>query len=119
MINSQSHQKPTNFWFGFALGVLAAGSASYLLGTKKGRKSIEDFLKLSSNMEENFIDFAEIIQYFANRSDSSLNMNPPVLPSQKYYQKSNSVGSSLSSIMDKIKDASSSKKKGQKFVEKS
>ena len=44
---------PSNFWFGFALGTIAATAGSYLFGTKNGRDTIEKILDFSENLEEN------------------------------------------------------------------
>lgn len=51
--NNDQH---TNFWFGFAVGTIAAAAGSYLLGTKDGRNTVKKLLVLSENLEENLID---------------------------------------------------------------
>jgi len=50
--NNSSH-KASNFWFGFSLGLIAAASASYFLGTKKGREKLTKLIELSEDLPEN------------------------------------------------------------------
>jgi len=49
----------SNFWLGFVLGIIAAGSAAYFFGTKNGRKQLQQILELSDNLEENVGLFIE------------------------------------------------------------
>ena len=44
----QNTYTPSNFWFGFALGILSFTTATYYIGTKKGREQLKKI-----------IDFAE------------------------------------------------------------
>ena len=41
-----NNQHPSNFWFGFSLGTIAAVSAGYLLGTKKGREFLKKLMPI-------------------------------------------------------------------------
>jgi hypothetical protein len=49
----KNKEQPSNFWFGFALGTIAAVGSSYLLGTKNGRDLTKKLLDLTENLEEN------------------------------------------------------------------
>ena len=51
MINNE--HKSSNFWFGFALGTIGAVASSYLLGTKNGRKKLQQILDITENLEDN------------------------------------------------------------------
>ena len=57
--NPNNHHQVNNFFFGFALGVGAAGAAAFFLGTKKGRKMLKSALELSENLEENLLLLGE------------------------------------------------------------
>ena len=45
-----------NFWFGFGLGTIFTVFFIFLFGTKKGRKTLKNFLEFSENIEENLSD---------------------------------------------------------------
>lgn len=45
--------KSSNFWFGFALGTIGAVASTYLLGTKNGRKTMQQVLDLTEDLENN------------------------------------------------------------------
>lgn len=49
----KNKEQPSNFWFGFALGTIAAVGSPYLLGTKNGRDLTKKLLDLTENLEEN------------------------------------------------------------------
>ena len=49
----KNKEQTSNFWFGFALGTMAAVGSSYLLGTKNGRDLTKKLLDLTENLEEN------------------------------------------------------------------
>jgi len=42
-----------NFWFGFALGTVFTTFFVFLLGTKKGRKTLKNLIEFSENIEKN------------------------------------------------------------------
>jgi len=42
-----------NFWFGFALGTVFTTLVVFLLGTKKGRKTLKSVIDFSENIENN------------------------------------------------------------------
>lgn len=58
-MENQNKHNVSNFWFGFLLGTTFAGSAAFLFGTKKGRKTLQKLLELSENLEENILFIAE------------------------------------------------------------
>lgn len=58
-MENQNKHNVSNFWFGFLLGTTVTGSAAYLFGTKKGRKTLQRLLELSENLEENILFIAE------------------------------------------------------------
>ncbi len=56
MKNQQN--KSSSFWFGFALGLTAATSASYLLGTKNGRENLKKIIEFSEKLPEHFAELS-------------------------------------------------------------
>jgi gas vesicle protein len=54
--------KPTNFWFGFSLGIGAATIATYLLATKSGREKLKKIVEFTENISENAPGFIEEIE---------------------------------------------------------
>ncbi len=62
MAAQNNSNPPTGFWFGFALGTLAIGAGALLFGTKKGRKTVQQFLDFSQNFEENAYLILEDLQ---------------------------------------------------------
>jgi len=51
----QNNEKAQVFWLGFAFGTVSASALIYFLGTKKGRKSLQNIIDFSENLEENLI----------------------------------------------------------------
>lgn len=51
----QNNEKAQTFWLGFSFGIASAGTLIYFLGTKKGRKSLQNIIDFSENLEENLV----------------------------------------------------------------
>ncbi|PIY71617.1 hypothetical protein COY87_05305 [Candidatus Roizmanbacteria bacterium CG_4_10_14_0_8_um_filter_33_9] len=49
----QSNEKAQTFWLGFSFGIAGASVIIYFLGTKKGRKSLQDIINFSEHLEDN------------------------------------------------------------------
>lgn len=64
-MKKQNNHQPTNFWFGFAVGAVAALGASYLLGTKKGRESLKKLIAASEQFPERIPEIIEEFQKLA------------------------------------------------------
>lgn len=110
-MENQSSHKSSNFWFGFALGIIAAGGAAYLFGTKKGRKKLQQFMELSENLEENVASFLEEvgIDFKEKTSEEIKKLQPTFTALKKDHP-------SLNRLLDKIKILSpQEEKKGKKF----
>ncbi|MBI2641148.1 hypothetical protein HYW87_00955 [Candidatus Roizmanbacteria bacterium] len=88
-----SSHPPSNFWFGFALGALAIGGMTFLLGTVKGRKTLQRLLEVSENLEENILLLGEEVEEALLEPAKN---HTPLSP-----QKSET--STLGKILDKIK----------------
>jgi hypothetical protein len=63
---------PTNFWFGFALGTLAATGLGYLFGTKKGRETLTQMVKFSENLPENLEHLLDEHHAVSSKSENKL-----------------------------------------------
>lgn len=110
-MENQSH-KVSNFWFGFALGSLTAGVASYLLGTKKGRKRLQQILEWSENFEENLVILGEQLEEKVVEEGEKV---------KEELQKVSNEGthSTLDKILNTINSLSTSSRRGTKRFEKS
>lgn len=54
-MTKQNNEKAQTFWLGFSFGIAGAGILIYFLGTKKGRKTLENIIDFSENLEENML----------------------------------------------------------------
>jgi hypothetical protein len=52
----EKNHRISNFWFGFGLGTIFTIFFMFLFGTKKGRKTLKNFLEFSENIEENLFE---------------------------------------------------------------
>lgn len=106
-----SHNYPTNFWFGFALGTVSAITLSYLLGTKQGRELLKKLVKVSEHLDETSPDFlgalTEISQVFRGEKQQ---LNPQI---------EKQTNSSLTNVLDKIRHATQPPTYIKKFFSKS
>lgn len=107
-----NHPHPTNFWFGFALGTFAAGSAAYLLGTKKGRETLKKIVTYCEEHEEDSFEFLQKIQKFINQKVSTIE-----IPSGEK-EKGSPQLSNIESLIDRISHVTQ-KKEVKKFFAKS
>jgi len=57
-----NHEKPTNFWFGFSLGLGAAAVAAYLLATKDGREKLKKIVEFAEDLPANIPGLVEEIE---------------------------------------------------------
>jgi len=64
-MKNQSNHSPSNFWFGFSIGAVAAVAASYLLGTKKGRETLKKVIAMSEQFPERIPEIIEKFQKIA------------------------------------------------------
>ncbi len=110
-MENQNH-KVSNFWLGFALGSLAAGVGSYLFGTKKGRKRVQQILDWSENLEENLLLLGEELE--ENVIDKGTKIKDDV---QKLAEEGGH--STLDKILGTINSLSSGSRKSTKRFEKS
>jgi len=75
-MEKKNNQQLTNFWFGFILGGLTLLSASYFLGTKKGRKTLQELINFFENWEENL---ESLIKKTEERKSKEENSSPPLI----------------------------------------
>lgn len=117
-----NHDKPhaTNFWFGFALGSITLTAAAYMIGTKKGREKLKQLLEYAETMqdmpEELFAllpTIKEMLKKENGKDSSEINTssNNETIPEQ--------IGSSLESLIEKVKNNSEEKKDTKKYFIKS
>ncbi len=67
-MKNQSNHQPTNFWFGFSIGTVAALGACYLLGTKKGRETLKKLITMSEELPGKIPEMIETLQKMAPKS---------------------------------------------------
>lgn len=91
MTNSTAEHK-TNFWFGYALGILTGGGAAFFIGTKKGRIFLKKLVELSENFDGDISALTQ--QLFENLKDNAQSIT------QETNVKNNS---NLGSLLQKIK----------------
>ena len=68
-----NNHHPSNFWFGFSLGTIAAISAGYLLGTKKGREFLKKLVEYAEQFPEKI---PELINELKKNSPESKEIKP-------------------------------------------
>ena len=79
----KSKESPSNFWFGFALGTIAAVGSSYLLGTQNGRDLTKKLLDLTENLEENLdLIKTELVKEMEKHPGTHTEL-PPHIPEQR------------------------------------
>ena len=100
------NKSASTFWFGFALGTSVAVGAAFLLGTKKGRQTLQKVLDMSENLEENIMSIMEEIEERIVDEDVT-----PQLEENKPKQSH----SSIHSLLNKIKFLSPGSSKEKKF----
>lgn len=64
-MKNQANHLPSNFWFGFSIGVITAIGATYLLGTSKGRESLRKIILMSERFPEKIPEIIETFQKIA------------------------------------------------------
>lgn len=106
-MENKDHHKISNFWFGFALGAATVGTASYLLGTKQGRKTLKKMLEFSENLEENLIDLGHEFEEAVVEKGDELRNEIKKLPQEH---------PTFGSLLDKIRDFSHRKEVKRFFV---
>lgn len=92
MKKNLDHHKPTNFWFGFSLGIITTGVGVYLLGTGKGRENLKKLLELSENLPEKL---PNLINEIENKIETKL--------------KENNTISTIENVIKKVKESSEDK----------
>jgi len=102
----EKNSRVSNFWFGFGLGIIFTIFSVFLFGTKKGRKSLKNFLDFSENIEENLFQMLE-----------ELKNTPPTSSSENKKNQNSETKSTLLKIIDQIKFLTypESKKQTKKF----
>jgi gas vesicle protein len=67
------NKSPSNFWFGFSLGMIAAVAATYLIGTKKGRELLKKIVDLSEHFPEKLPELVEELEkVFTGKNNNKL-----------------------------------------------
>lgn len=92
-VNSNYH--PTNFWFGFSIGIAAAAGSFYLLGTKQGRENLKRVIEYSENLPATIEKLVQELE--KKQEEINKNQTNHVLQSTN----------TLSQIINKIKSTSS------------
>jgi len=109
---ASEHHK-TNFWTGFAFGSVAVGVATYVFGTKKGRKQLKDFLELAENMGEDLDGVIETLKKEFKDTDLPEEIKKISTSFEKHLNPEIKKSFHLSSIIDKIKNLSPSPEQKQ------
>lgn len=96
--STERRRHASTFWFGFAMGTVMLGAAAVLLGTKRGRETLQKVLDLSENLEENIVEFAqeteELVDENTRHPKQSGHTHKPLSSQDK--------SSSLSGILNKM-----------------
>lgn len=67
------NKPPSNFWFGFSLGIIAAVIAGYLVGTKKGRELLKKIVDISEHFPDKLPELiTEIEKLFTDKNKEKL-----------------------------------------------
>jgi len=105
---------PSNFWFGFAVGTSIMAVGAYLLGTKKGRETLQQILEYAEKVEFGSDEFIHIISSLRKGENS----DDTQISSSTSDQHSNlNVHTTLDSIMGKVKEfADKSKSEKREFI---
>lgn len=108
----EHEHKLSSFWFGFLLGGVAAGSAAFFLGTKRGRKTLKHLLEMTEDMEQSletlFDEYGDEIREKGSEFFDELKKLP------KGDSHTPIVGSTLHGLLDKMKTLSPGTKKKEK-----
>ena len=102
---------PSNFWFGFAVGTSIMAAGAYLLGTKKGRETLQQILEYAEKVEFGSDEFVHII--------SSLRKNDNTENTQTSSEHKNNLNThtTLDGIMGKVREfADKSKSDKREFI---
>jgi Mn-dependent DtxR family transcriptional regulator len=96
MLNNSQKQKPEgNFWLGFLLGGILGAGGLFLLGTKKGRKTLKKIIEASEELEESLADIiGDLEEKIEENQEKIGNKIAEVLPEKK-----------IDSVLQKIKSA--------------
>lgn len=74
MKNANKQEKLNRFWSGYSYGIITAGIASWLLGTKKGRRFTQRLLNASETID---ISLEKLIQFTKeDNKDRIIKTNP-------------------------------------------
>lgn len=87
-----------NYWSGFGLGLVGGVGLMYILGTKKGRTLLRDFLNNTDEIEHSVEDILAYINQVMPMSESAFSAD------QSAEDKTEEPGSKgLNSVMSKIR----------------
>lgn len=114
MKNKNDH-KASNFWFGFALGSIAAVSAAYLAGTKKGRQISKKIIESFDDLEEDPSSFIEDIKGHLLSLKNNVEFEKEDYSETKEIKEEKKNFSTVQSIIDKIKGSNLQEKTNKKF----
>lgn len=62
-------QQNNNYWSGFGLGILGGAGLMYLVGTRKGRELLRQFLNNTDEIEHSVEDIMGYVSTFLPRSE--------------------------------------------------
>lgn len=85
-----------NYWAGFGLGLLGGAGIMYLVGTKKGRELLRQFLDNTEGIEHSVEDIIRYINEFMPMNQGSEDNDNPESPNT-------APKKALSEVMSKIK----------------
>ncbi len=100
--NNESHP----FWSGFAAGTLSGAVIMYIIGTKKGRETLQNVLNNSDFMEKGLTEILGFLEevYQETRNGQSTSENEPKSVQQEI----------LETMMDKVKNISNADENSDK-----
>lgn len=103
---TQKNNETHPFWSGFAAGTLSGAVIMYILGTKKGRETLQNILNNSNFMEKGFTEVLAFLEevYQETRNTQSSSDHDSKSVQQEF----------LETVMDKVKDISNSVKSSDK-----
>lgn len=106
--NKHLHQAHGNFWSGFYMGTILGAGGLFLLGTKKGRETLQKILDATENLEESVVNILDELHKEVNneKASSTVEMITSHLP----------TGENLNALTTRIRRVFSPSQMGKKSL---